>query len=162
MQMEYAITGIIVAVLVVGIIWACLARKKLLDNGEIIKRKMNFMKMAEVFTLITPDPHTVVEKIKSFPVIGKTVAAQWDEAKQYFEFNYYKSWTASMKKIKEDDGKSVYYFSFNHFKSNNGTPEGSLDANKLLTSLEKMFLEFDPNTQVHNEAVDFKTKHHFF
>ena len=67
-----------------------------------------------------------------------------------------------MKKIKEDDGKSVYYFSFNHFKSNNGTPEGSLDANKLLTSLEKMFLEFDPNTQVHNEAVDFKTKHHFF
>ena len=63
--MEYAITGIIVAVLVVGIIWACLARKKLLDNGEIIKRKMNFMKMAEVFTLITPDPHTVVSLPKA-------------------------------------------------------------------------------------------------
>lgn len=160
--MDYAILGIVGGIFLIAIIWALVAHNKMIASGEIVKRKMNFMEMAEVFTLNTPDPHLVVQKIQQFPVMGKTVGASWNENTQYFEFNHGKSWTASMSMQNADNGKSVYKFGFNSWRKNNGTPEGALDANKLLTSIEKMFLEFDPGTQVRNEAVNYKTKHSFF
>lgn len=153
--------GIGVAIIVIAVAIGLAGNKKLVESGQIINRGTRFMESAEIFTLNTPDPAAVSSSVKSFAVYEKGVSMKGSTADQIYTFNG-GSWAAKLKMMSSADGKSVYRFEFTSWKTSNGMPQDAINMNRLITSVEKMFLAFDPNTQVSTEALDFKTKHSLF
>lgn len=138
------------------------AHNKMVANGEIISRDTKFMEKAELFTLNAPEPTAVSGRIKGFSVYEKggiSMKGSTEDQKYVFKAS---SWSAVLERQSVSDGKSVYRFQFVSWKTSNGMAQDSLNMNRLLTAIEKMFLEFDPQTQVGTELVDFKTKHKLF
>lgn len=151
------IIGLFIAAIFVGLSM----NKKLVASGEIINRGTKFMEKAEIFTLNEPDPAEVSICVKSYTVYQKGVSMRGSTEDQIYSFKG-SSWEAVLKETGVSDGKSVYRFEFTSWKTRDGMAQDSLNMNRLLTSVEKMFASFDPSTIVRTEAVDFKIKSSIF
>ncbi|MCR5611090.1 MAG: hypothetical protein K6F68_04580 [Clostridiales bacterium] len=136
------------------------SRNKLIDEGKIILRKSDFMRSAEIFTLDPPDPAAVVAAVKAFDYADMRVSMKGSSEKQQFAFTG-SSWGAQLYK-QDSDEKAKYRFEFTNWKSSDGSVKDETNMNKLLTAVEKMFIGFDPNTQVTTVPLELKTKHHLF
>lgn len=159
--MEWVIILGFLGIFIIAVVLALKKHNSLIESGEIAKRSTKFMEMAEIFTLNTPVNEEVSEKIKQFSCYSKGVGMKGSTVDQHYTFSGY-GWDAYLKRISAENSKSVYRFQFTNWKTSNGMPQDALNMNRLLTCIEKMFLSFDPDTQVQNEAVDFSTKRHLF
>ena len=72
------------------------------------------------------------------------------------------NYSAVLYRVEQTAEKSVYCFKFTKWRSQHGAPVCADAMNTLLTSVEKMFLGIDPNTQVTTVKNDIKTKRHLF
>ncbi|MBQ6059890.1 MAG: hypothetical protein IJL36_00470 [Clostridia bacterium] len=69
-------------------------------------------------------------------------------------------WSARLKLLEATQEKTVYRFLFSNWKSgaHSTAPEDPTSMNLVLTAVEKMFLNIDPNTKVHTEPVSYHTE----
>lgn len=134
-------------------------KSKLIDAGQIIDRKNDFTNKAEEFTLTVSDKSQVTSGVKSLPYSDMNVSMKGDGEKQTFFFNG-GTFEARLWLKSEENGKVVYEFNFTHWMEPNNlsTVDGFYNMNKLLTAVERMFLQIDGNTQVKAWYVDTKSK----
>ena len=137
------------------------SQKQLLADGKIIGRRIDFMESAEEFILTSVDPGSVTEAVKAMDYVDMRAKMQGNNEQQFFEFTG-SNWTARLHRLSNDDAQTVYRFEFTSWKTHNGMPRDALSMNKLITAVEKVFLGFDPNTQVRTVPLEFKTKHSNF
>ena len=148
--------GVLAVVIAVGLI----AHKRLVDAGEIISRKTNFMENAEIFVLSLPDEKMVTEGIKALPYGMMSVGVKGSSKDQVFRFTG-KGWAARLNRCENEGERAVYRFAFTEWKTHNGMAEDALNMNRLTTALEKMFFAINPETRLRTEPIEFERKHTF-
>ena len=158
--MVWGILLCVAAIMGVAIYFSMKSHNKMVAEGKIIDRRTNFMENAEEFTLSSVDPAKVTEAIKAMDYADMHTHMQGSSVRQIFKFTG-NGWTAQLYRQSDDGAQSVYRFEFTNWKTHNGMPQDALNMNKLTTAVEKMFLVFDPNTQVRTIPLEYKTKHDF-
>lgn len=156
--------GILVAVVAIGI-GAALGmkqakqNKQLISEGKMIRRDLRFAEKGEEFT----------SRVGSYKALAGKISSMYSPCK--IEGNASpqvvftgSTYAARLYKVKFDEpsGIGIFRFEFTHWKSSGGVYENVNAMNVLMTSVEKCFLELDPNTGVSFYDLDFKTKHKVF
>ena len=155
------ILGVCVALLILFKFLSLRGESKLESQGKIVRREKGFNENAEIFTMGPIDQNKVTEGLKE---IGNSmrISINGNTNTQSFSITggSWSQWSARLKLIEADETKTVYRFLFNHWKSNahSTTPEDPTSMNLVLTAVEKMFLNIDPNTKVHTEPVSYHTE----
>lgn len=133
--------------------------KALLADGKMIRRDMHFAEKGEEFTarIGTPKDLRAALESKPFPcsVDGNTHSAVTFTGSTFAARLLQTAFDAA-------SGIGVYRFEFTRFKQRNGMYEESNAMNMLMTSVEKAFLQLDPNTGVKPYALDLRTRHTIF
>ncbi len=156
--------GIIVVVIAIGIgvligSKQAKANKQLINEGKMIQRDYRFAEKGEEFTAKVGTMGDVADKLKNMylpcPMKGNT-STQVNFTGEKF--------TARLYRVDYDEpsGIAIYRFEFTSWKTYRGRYEQNNAMNILMTSIEKAFLELDPNTAVKSYDIDFKTKHSIF
>lgn len=156
--------GILIAVAAIGI-GAALGmkqakqNKQLISEGKMIRRDLRFAEKGEEFTSRVGSYKALADKISSMYSPCKIEG----NASTQVVFTG-STYAARLYKVKFDEpsGIGIFRFEFTHWKSSGGMYENVNAMNVLMTSVEKCFLELDPNTGVSFYDLDFKTKHKVF
>lgn len=136
--------------------------KKLRSDGKMIHRKRGFVEEAEEFTLSLNNPAAVAEKLRKLSYQEMKVTMSSDRDNQSFHFSCSRcSWNARLFIKENTEGRITYCFEFLNWQQKGSTVVGDLCMNLLLTAIEKMFLELDPQTEVQTHLLETKTKHSF-
>ena len=158
-----AVTILIIAAAVgIGIFFGARQAKQtkaLLADGKMIRRDMHFAEKGEEFTARIGTPQDLRTALESRPfpcsVNGSTRSAVTFTGSTFAARLLQTAFDAA-------SGIGVYRFEFTRFKQRNGMYEESNAMNLLMTSVEKAFLQLDPNTGVKPYALDLRTKHTIF
>ena len=156
--------GILIAVVAIGIGVAlgmkqAKQNKQLISEGKMIRRDLRFAEKGEEFT----------SRVGSYKALADRISSMYSPCK--IEGNAStqvvftgSTYAARLYKVKFDEpsGIGIFRFEFTHWKSSGGVYENVNAMNVLMTSVEKCFLELDPNTGVSFYDLDFKTKHKVF
>lgn len=70
--------------------------------------------------------------------------------------------SASIRCMEQTEINSVYRFEFDSWKTKYGRPSFENEMNMLLTMVEKMFVQLDPNAQVSTVKNEITTKRSIF
>lgn len=156
--------GILIAVVAIGIgvalgIKQAKQNKQLISEGKMIRRDLRFAEKGEEFTSRVGSYKALADKISSMHSPCKIEG----NASTQVVFTG-STYAARLYKVKFDEpsGIGIFRFEFTHWKSSGGVYENVNAMNVLMTSVEKCFLELDPNTGVSFYDLDFKTKHKVF
>lgn len=154
--------GTIIVLLLIAA--ACLGggiwyKSNLLSKGKIINRPKDFVEYAELFTLKPITKEQFIAAVET--QIKPNTRARAEGNSNLITMSLGIDITAELKLIEHTEEKSVYRFNFTHWKSKHGSPENVTEMNILLTTVEKMFIGIDPNTQVSTVRIDVKTKRSF-
>ena len=131
---------------------------KLVERGLIINREKDFMEKAEIFTLKPVSTDQVVAGLKDVNAKTKVGINGTMERGYLFDGGSYSRWKASLRCMEKNESQSVFRFVFTEWETQNDRPKDDISMNILLTALEKMFLQLDPQTQVKSESVEIHTK----
>ena len=156
--------GILIAVVAIGIgvmlgMKQAKQNKQLISEGKMIRRDLRFAEKGEEFTSRVGSYKALADKISSMYSPCKIEG----NASTQVVFTG-STYAARLYKVKFDEpsGIGIFRFEFTHWKSSGGVYENVNAMNVLMTSVEKCFLELDPNTGVSFYDLDFKTKHKIF
>lgn len=133
-------------------------QKDLIEKGYIVKRDSKFAERGTEFCARIGTKNKLAEAFaaNSFPceVSGTTSQAQFNG----------KKYTARLFStcFDEASGTAVYRFEFTSWKTYKGMYEDSIGMNRLMTLIENIFLNLDPNTAVKNYPLNLKVKHKLF
>ena len=156
--------GLLIAAIAIGIgvaIGVSQAKKKqqLVNEGKMIKRQYRYAEQGEEFTA----------KIGTYKALADKISHMYSPCKidgnTSTQVNFTGStYAARLYKVKFDapSGIGVFRFEFTRWKTYRGMYENDNSMNVLMTSVEKCFLELDPNTGVTMYPLDFTTKHNIF
>ena len=139
--MDEIIVAVILIVVVIG--FSAWWKGRLIGQGKIIQRASDFVESA-LKALDLKKTGTSLE--------GNTKAVKFTGA--YF--------SASIRCVEQTDTNSVYRFEFDSWKTKYGRPSFENEMNMLLTTVEKMFVQLDPNTQVSTVKNEITTKRSIF
>ena len=132
--------------------------KSMLESGEIINREGGFYEKAYIFTL---RPLTSAEINNEFKETHFTVSVSGKTNDIRFSGSDFKArlWVTD-----QSEDHCIYRFEVTSWNNTNGIPKSEtvILINQLLTSVEKILLNLDPNTQVRSEEVARKTSIGFF
>lgn len=133
--------------------------KQLISEGKMIRRDYRYAEKGEEFTSRVGSCKALADKISNMYSPCKIEG----NASTQVVFTG-STYAARLYKVKFDEpsGIGIFRFEFTHWKSNGGVYENDNAMNVLMTSVEKCFLELDPNTGVSFYDLDFKTKHKVF
>ena len=139
--------GIIAAVvlIVVAIGFSAWWKGRLIGQGKIIQRASDFVEYAEALKALDL-------KKTGTSLEGNTKAVKFTGA--YF--------SASIRCVEQTETNSVYRFEFDSWKTKYGRPSFENEMNMLLTMVEKMFVQLDPNAQVSTVKNEITTKRSIF
>ena len=156
--------GILIAVVAIGIGVAlgmkqAKQNKQLISEGKMIRRDLRFAEKGEEFTSRVGSYKALADKISS---MYSPCKIEGNASTQVLFTG--STYAARLYKVKFDEpsGIGIFRFEFTHWKSSGGVYENVNAMNVLMTSVEKCFLELDPNTGVSFYDLDFKTKHKVF
>lgn len=155
------ILGVCVALLILFKFLSLRGESKLESQGKIVRREKGFNENAEIFTMGPIDQNKVTEGLKE---IGNTmrISINGNTNTQSFSITggSWSQWSARLKLLEATEEKTVYRFLFSNWKSgaHSTAPEDPTSMNLVLTAVEKMFLNIDPNTKVHTEPVSYHTE----
>ena len=156
--------GILIAAIAIGIGVAlgmkqAKQNKQLISEGKMIRRDLRFAEKGEEFTSRVGSYKALADKISS---MYSPCKIEGNASTQVLFTG--STYAARLYKVKFDEpsGIGIFRFEFTHWKSSGGVYENVNAMNVLMTSVEKCFLELDPNTGVSFYDLDFKTKHKVF
>ena len=163
--------AVIVAVLVVAVIVGfAMAQKnnELFESGIAVKnRAYDFYAQEHLFRTVVPDLDTMFTCLDRNVLAQRGIAYAKDTAGRLIFQNSGNSMTAVIapEAVGIEAGIHQFRFRVTHWKAHNGTIElaARMDANVVLTALEKAFLTLDYNAVVQRTyATDLKTSTSFF
>lgn len=156
--------GILIAAIAIGIGVAlgmkqAKQNKQLISEGKMIRRDLRFAEKGEEFTSRVGSYKALADKISS---MYSPCKIEGNASTQVLFTG--STYAARLYKVKFDEpsGIGIFRFEFTHWKSSSGVYENVNAMNVLMTSVEKCFLELDPNTGVSFYDLDFKTRHKVF
>lgn len=136
-------------------------RNKMLAEGRIINRDMDFHEKAEIFNIKKQsDFSQIIDGVMNFNYNDIRCSLDGDKNTQNYKFKG-ADWNARLWLVSNEEDETVYRFEFENWHQRNGIPTGGLAMNKLETAIEKMFLSIDSDTKVSTEKIEFKTRHSF-
>lgn len=142
-----------------ALLWMMHTRyKKLAAEGKVVRRSSRFQEEAEDFICSMERAEQVAERIRQLPYAEMKISLDV-RGGQSFQFAGIR-WRAELCFREIKDGKHVYTFQFLNWNMHNGMLMHEAQMNMLLTAVEKMFLDIDPDTQVQTRLVETKTRHH--
>jgi hypothetical protein len=156
----FGVIAVVVVVMGIACFFAMKSHNKMVAEGKIISRRTNFAESAEEFTLSAVSPEQVTNAVKQMDYADMHTKMQGSNEQQIFKFAG-NGWAAQLHRLSENTAQVTYRFEFTNWKTHNGMPQDALNMNKLLTAVEKIFLNLDPSTQVRTVPLEFKTKHSF-
>lgn len=161
MDLGYLLFLLVAAAVIYGFIFWRQKNKsdKLISEGKIIERKGAFWEKCQDFILAPVDGKLLVQKLKALPYADMGVSVKSDAANLNFLFSHY-GFQARLWHVGKEGEKDVYGFQFLNWKTRNGSIPAGFQMNMLLTAIEKMFLSFDPQTQIRTQVLETKTKIH--
>ena len=141
--------GIIAAVvlIVVAIGFSAWWKGRLIGQGKIIQRAKDFVEYAEIFTTRPIANEEYVAALKALDLKKTGVSLEGNTKAVKFSGIYF---SASIHCVEQTEANSVHRFEFDSWKEN--------EMNMLLTMVEKMFVQLDPNAQVSTVKNEIKTK----
>lgn len=153
------ILGIVVIAVILGY-FSAQKQKELLSEGKIAKRDMGFEDYAEIFTIRDVSFSEIWAELKTADYSGK-VNGSADVANERVVYKG-SDWEAHLYHMKEEQERNAYCFEFLKWRTHNGITQSATDMNIVLTTIEKVFLKIDPNTQVSKRKNITKSKPKFF
>ena len=134
------------------------ANKQLIEEGKMIPRGNRYAEKGEEFTSKIGSMENLKEKLQNMylPCRMEGNTSQVKFTGEKFSARLYKV------DFDEPSGIAIYRFEFTSWKTYRGMYEQNNSMNVLMTSVDKVFLELDPNTAVKSYDIDFKTKHSIF
>lgn len=153
--------GIIVAVvlLVAAIGFSAWWKGRLIGQGKIIQRTSDFVEYAEIFTTRPIPNEEYAAALKALDLKKTCTSLEGNTKAVKFTGSYF---SASIRCVEQTDTNSVYRFEFDSWKVKYGKASFENEMNMLLTMVEKMFVQLDPNTQVSTVKNEIKTKRSIF
>ena len=158
-------------IVILGIIfWVCFfiyqkqRDDQLIEEGKMQKRSLMFWKKIEYFTA-APDYEAVKKAAHEMDLSGTNASIMEDEEleqKGIILFRSKSKWNAAIMYKGEKEGKHLYRFSFTTWESENGFPNDQNSMNIMMTDVEKMFVDLDPETTVETEEMKVKSKAKLF
>lgn len=133
--------------------------KASLQSGKILKREASFYEDKEIFRAFIGDQsafyNALTEAIKTAGVCSSS--GNYNSTVSFKGSN----WSAQLTRLQSEDGSTMYSFGVTNIQYGGGRTQyfNPYDLNVLLTAIEKVFLQFDINTLVYFQAINFKTKH---
>ena len=132
------------------------------DGDKIIDRPKQFMRQKHIFTTKVTDIYDVynkldLESLKSVRIeVGS--ASTGGGLEFVYSYNIRSGFTAFLRCVSSEKGMQKYVFYLSEIEGN----IGDMEANVLLTAIEKAFLSLDKDVVVDRELVEFKSKTSFF
>ena len=145
----------VVAFIAVIAIVSAKKQKELLQQGKIIKRKMDFWDDAEMFLTIAT-PQAVFSTIQRTDFSDCKVSTEYGTNIVVFKSDH--SWNACVEYLGMQGERHVFKCSFPAYMTRRGMPYNPATMNMMLTSIEKIFLMIDPQTTVESHKVKRTTK----
>ncbi len=136
--------------------------KESLQCGKVLKRSANFYEDKEIFRAFIGDQQSfynaLTEAINTAGVCS--YSGNYGSAVNFSG----KNWSAQLVRLQSDDGSTMYSFGVTNIHYSGGRTQyfNPYDINLLLTAIEKVFLQFDINTLVYFQAINFKAKNSLF
>lgn len=154
---------VVIAIGVGAMIYLRKYRNKLLDEGKIILRDPKFWDNSETFTVSNLTLEEVYNALP--PQTMKTHVGVYELQNEnnrivFVHNGYNESYTGSLRLVSAEAGTYTYKLMINQYKYKNKPDD--ISFNVLYTTVEKVFLNHDPNVKVLTEAVDRKTKKSLF
>lgn len=134
---------------------------RLMGQGKIMKRPSDFVEYAEIFTIRPIPNEQYAAALKALDLKNTGVALSGNTGKVLFKpaFRGQEWYDASLTCVEQTGEKSVYRFEFGSWKVTYGKPAFDDQMNMLLTLVEKMFVQLDPNAQVSTIKNEIERKH---
>lgn len=154
------IFAVFVGICVIAGYFGVKKNKKLIAEGKIIKRNASFYKNKQFFKAFINDQQAFFSALTASAQNTGVCSLSGD----YNSTMVYRgrSWTARLDRLQSDDGSLMFAYALTQFDEYRGMPKHMVDFNIMLTAIEKVFVQFDPNTQITEQAINFKTKHSLF
>lgn len=146
---------IIGAAIAIAVVIGTKRNKVYTAEGKIIKRDINFYKNKQFFKSFINDQQAFFNAL--------TAAAQGtgicSVSGNYGSTVIYKgkTWTARLERLQSNDGSLMFSYALSQYDEYRGLPKNIVDFNIMLTAIEKVFLQFDPGTQITEQAIAFKS-----
>lgn len=146
---------VIIAIMVIAAVVGKKRGDRLLAEGKVIKRNANFYKNKQFFKSFINDQQAFFNAL--------TAAAQGtgicSVSGNYGSTVIYKgkTWTARLERLQSNDGSLMFSYALSQYDEYRGLPKNIVDFNIMLTAIEKVFLQFDPGTQITEQAIAFKS-----
>ena len=133
---------------------------RLIGQGKIIQRAKDFVEYAEIFTTRPIANEEYVAALKSIGFKeNRRFTGRVTQKAVKFTGAYF---SASIRCVEQTETNSVYRFEFDSWKTKYGRPSFENEMNMLLTAVEKMFVQLDPNAQVSTVKNEITTKRSIF
>ena len=151
------IAAVVLLVAVIG--FSAWWKGRLIGQGKIIQRAKDFVEYAEIFTTRPIANEEYVAALKALDLKKTGVSLEGNTKAVKFSGIYF---SASIRCVEQTDTNSVYRFEFDSWKTKYGRPSFENEMNMLLTAVEKMFVQLDPNAQVSTVKNEITTKRSIF
>ena len=142
--MIWAILGIGIVIVALCIVFTNLKQKRLMKEGKIIARAPDFPEYAEEFMLAGDSAGQVADRVRALP-FGEMAVSFAESAGEKYVFTG-NGWFGCLSRIIQ--AEAGYRFEFTEWKTNNGIIQDAMNMNRLLTALERVFLEIDPQVTI--------------
>lgn len=155
---------IIVVAVVAGIVVLIIRQmrfRRMKEEGKVVKRSYAYEREAEIFTLSNADFGKVVEALQQTDLSKSHISWGSSGESQTISFQTY-CWKAELFRLENEGELFRYQFQFTHWETHNGGIKNYTNMNVLLTAVEKLFLQLDPNTKVATERQKVHSKPNFF
>lgn len=138
--------AIIVCVVILGaaILFKSMYQSSQIASGKLRRRPPDFTHYTSFFTLKNIPDEELVKAIKN---LDTKVKIKGNVEEVLFECGSY--FKAALTRLERDADKMVYSFAFTSWEEYaNGRSDFDMEMNRLLTTIEKLFLELDPETRI--------------
>ena len=154
------VAWIVLIVVLIAFYFAHIQRKKLLDSGQIIKRRAGFVEYAEIFTIKEMPFSDIAAALRGANYYGKANLS-FNSEREAVGFGG-AGWAAHLYHMNDDILRNAYCFEFTKWEMRDWMILEGIAMNIVLTTVEKTFLQLDPNTQVSSRKMEIKSRPNFF
>lgn len=146
---------LLVAIIVIAAAVGTKKRNQLMAEGKIIKRNANFYKNKQLFKSFINDQQAFFNALTT-AVRGTGICSVSGDYGSTVVYNG-KTWTAHLERLQSNDGSLMFSYMLIKYEEYRGIPKNMADFNIMLTAIEKVFLQFDPDTQITEQVIAFKS-----
>lgn len=136
-------------------------------NGMLIKRRASFYEDKEFFKSYIQDPNSFFNALTA-NVQATGVCSFSGNYNSRIVYNGLKvRWTVVLERLQSNDGSMIFSLGLTHYEQTQLSSVADvsalhLDLNYLYTAIERTFLQFDPNTQLTLQAINFKNNSKYY